>query len=160
MRLTTLCYLEQDGCYLMLHRTKKKEDLNEGKWIGVGGKLEPGESPEDCARREIREETGLTVQELRFRAVITFLSDRWKDEVMYLFTSGKFSGELKECDEGDLAWVPIDEVMALPGWEGDAIFLRKLQESDTEFFSLKLDYAGDDLRHAVLWEEGRETILR
>ncbi len=160
MKETTLCYLEKDGCYLMLYRNKKENDLNEGKWIGVGGKLEPRESPEDCARREIREETGLIAEELRFRAVITFLSDRWEDEMMYLFTSKEFHGELRDCDEGELLWVPVEKVIALPSWEGDRIFLEKLQEPGEEFFSLKLDYEGDVLRHAVLWEQGHEKIIR
>ena len=160
MKETTLCYLEKDGCWLMLHRIRKKQDLNEGKWIGVGGKLEERESPEDCARREIREETGLEVRELCFRAVITFLSDRWEDEQMYLFTSSDFYGELKDCDEGVLEWVPVEKVMNLPSWEGDRIFLEKLMRGDRDFFSLKLDYEGDVLRHAVLWENGREKILK
>ncbi|MCD8329080.1 MAG: 8-oxo-dGTP diphosphatase [Lachnospiraceae bacterium] len=159
MTETTLCYLEKDGCYLLLHRVKKKQDINEGKWIGVGGKREPGESPEDCARREIREETGLTVQELRFRAVITFLSDEWGEEMMYLFTSRQFTGELAECDEGELAWVPVEEAEQLPTWEGDRIFLQRLRERE-DFFSLKLVYHGEELVQAVLWEAGRERILR
>ena len=160
MTETTLCYLEKDGCYLMLYRNKKENDLNEGKWIGVGGKIEGRETPEEGARREIREETGLEAKELRLRSVITFLSDRWADERMYLFTSTEFEGELKECDEGELLWVPIDQVLELPAWEGDRIFLEKLQDPEQKYFSLLLDYVGETLQRAVLWEDGKEEIIR
>ena len=160
MRETTLCYLKRGGSWLMLHRTKKKNDQNGGKWIGVGGKLEPGESPEDCAFREIREETGFIADELHLRSVITFLSDEYEQERMYLFTSAKFHGNLADCDEGDLAWIPVDDVMALPTWEGDRIFLGKIRGSDEGFFSLKLRYEGDRLVQAEMWENGRRTIIR
>ena len=154
MKETTLCYLEKDGCYLMLHRTKKKNDENEGKWVGVGGKLESGECPEECAAREIREETGLRANRLNLRSVITFLSDQWENEIMYLFTCDDFEGELRECDEGDLAWIPVEEVMALPAWAGDCIFLEKIRDPEQGYFSLKLRYEGEILREAVLWEKG------
>lgn len=159
MKQTTLCYLEKDGAYLMLHRIKKKNDENQGKWIGVGGKLEEGESPEECARREIQEETGLFAQRLEFRGVITFVSDEWDAEVMYLFTSKEFSGELKECDEGELAWIPIDQVEKLPSWEGDRIFLEEMRKRK-DFFSLKLVYQGEVLQSAVLWENGLEKKIK
>ena len=159
MRLTTLCYLEKDGCYLMLHRTKKKNDGSLGKWIGVGGKMEAGESPEECALREIWEETGLQARHLELRSVITFISDQWEDEMMYLFSSRDFAGELKECDEGELAWIPVEDVEALPSWEGDRIFLRRLRQNE-DFYTLKLVYEGEDLRQAILWEKGEKAVLK
>jgi len=146
---TTLCYLERNGKYLMLHRVKKKNDLNQDKWIGVGGKFEEGESPEDCARREILEETGLTVRELGYRGIVTFVSDRYPSEHMHLFLARGFSGEETVCDEGDLAWIAKEELQALNLWEGDKIFLRLL-DTDCPFFSLKLQYEGDRLVLAVL----------
>lgn len=149
MKQTTLCYIERNGCYLMLHRTKKENDENAGKWIGVGGGLEEGESPEDCAAREIAEETGLRPLSLRFRGIVTFVSDQWGTEYMYLFTCRDFDGDVQECDEGDLRWIPIDEVEVLPAWEGDKIFLRLLSERQ-DFFSLKLCYRGETLESAVL----------
>lgn len=146
---TTLCYLERDGAYLMLHRTKKENDLNRDKWIGVGGKFEEGESPEECATREIYEETGLTVTALAYRGIVTFVSDRYPTEYMHLFTSSSFTGTLSECDEGVLEWVEKDRVPTLPLWEGDRIFLRLLAEG-APFFSLKLVYSGDTLTEASL----------
>ena len=146
---STLCYLEKDGAYLMLHRVKKKNDLNEGKWIGVGGKFEDKESPEECARREIFEETGLSVKSLRFRGIVTFVSDKWETEYMHLFTSTDFSGQLTDCDEGVLKWIPKEDLPALPQWEGDRIFLDLIAK-DAPGFSLKLCYRGDDLISAVL----------
>lgn len=143
MKMTTLCYIEQDGKYLMLHRTKKKNDINEGKWIGVGGHAEGNESPEDCLLREIKEETGLTLTSYRFRALITFVSDQQEPEMMCLFTADAFTGDLITCNEGDLKWVDKSEVPNLPTWEGDAIFLRLLLEDEPRFFTLKLVYEGD-----------------
>lgn len=148
--LTTLCYIEKDDKYLMLHRVKKKNDLNKDKWIGVGGKFEEGESPEECLLREVKEETGLTLLEYKFRGIITFISDEWGCEYMHLFTSARYEGELKECDEGELVWVPKNEIENLYLWEGDKIFLRLLQERDA-FFSLKLRYEGDELVESVLY---------
>lgn len=148
---TTLCYIEKENQYLMLHRTKKKNDLNEGKWIGVGGKFEPDETPEECLLREVKEETGLTLEKYRLRAVITFISDRWPTEYMYLFTASEYSGTLTDCNEGTLAWVDKDRILELPIWEGDRIFLEKLMESD-RFFTLKVAYQGDRLVESVLQE--------
>ena len=145
MHITTLCYIEQDGKYLMLHRTKKKHDINENKWIGVGGHAEGTEEPEECLLREVKEETGLTLTSYRFRALITFVSDQQEPEMMCLFTADGFTGELITCNEGDLVWVPKEEVPKLPTWEGDAIFLKLLLEDEERFFTLRLVYEGDKL---------------
>ena len=147
--MTTLVYLEKDGCYLMLHRVSKKNDVNKDKWIGVGGHFEEGESPEECARRETLEETGLYLDELTFRGIVTFSQEGYGTEYMCLFTSEHFHGELKECDEGVLEWVPKDKINTLNIWEGDFIFLDLLTK-DVPFFSLKLTYSGDSLTEAVL----------
>ncbi len=150
MRNTTLCYIERDGKYLLLHRVKKAVDENKDKWIGVGGKFREGESPEDCLLREVREETGLRLKSWRFRAVVTFVSDEWGTEYMHLFTSDDFEGSLRSgCEEGELAWIGREELLQMPIWEGDRIFLRLLAE-DAPFFSLKLRYVGDTLAEAVL----------
>ena len=149
MKLTTLCYLERGDEYLMLHRTKKKNDENHDKWIGVGGKFEANESPEDCMRREIFEETGLTVTEYRYRGIVTFVSDLYETEYMHLFTVTDWTGEARECDEGELAWIKKQKLFDLTLWQGDRIFLKLLQE-DVPFFSLKLTYRGDELIEAVL----------
>jgi len=146
---TTLCYLEQDGKYLMLHRTKKENDANKDKWIGIGGKFEDKESPEDCARREVYEETGLTLRSHRYAGIVTFVSDRWPTEYMHLFHSVDFSGTLRDCDEGELEWIRKEDLLALKLWEGDKIFLRLL-DSDESFFSLKLKYEGETLVFAQL----------
>ena len=149
MKQTTLCYLERGDEYLMLHRTKKENDENHDKWIGVGGKFEAGESPEDWMRREILEETGLTVADYRYRGIVTFVSDIYETEYMHLFTVTDWTGEARECDEGELAWIKKQKLFDLTLWEGDRIFLRLLQE-DAPFFSLKLTYRGDELTEAVL----------
>lgn len=149
MKNTTLCYLEQDGCYLLLHRIKKENDLNKDKWIGVGGKLEENESPEDCMRREVLEETGLTVTRWRYCAIVTFVSDRYEGEYMHLFHITGFQGGLKDCDEGVLEWVPHEKFRQLPQWEGDQIFIRMMEEA-VPFFSLKLTYEGDQLTNVAL----------
>ncbi len=147
---TTLCYIEKDGAYLMIHRVKKKNDLNHDKWIGVGGKFEVGESPFDCARREICEECGIAPKNLRYRAVITFVSDEYGTEYMHLFTADDYEGEIDyNCDEGVLEWVKKEDVPALPIWEGDKIFFELLEKED-RFFSLKLTYEGDKLVSHVL----------
>lgn len=149
MKMTTLCYPERNGKYLMLHRTKKANDENHDKWIGVGGKFEADESPEDCMRREVLEETGLTVTNFRYRGIVTFVSDEWGCEYMHLFSVTDWTGEFRECDEGELAWIDKKELLDLPMWEGDRIFL-KLLDSDEPFFSLKLTYSGERLVSAVL----------
>ena len=147
---TTLCYIQKGEEYLMLHRVKKENDLNHDKWIGIGGKFEDKESPEDCLLREVREETGLTLTNYRYRGIVTFVSDRWPTEYMHLFTAGGYTGTLKECDEGVLEWVPKRRLLELPHWEGDAIFLNLIDREDQPFFSLKLCYEGDTLVEAVL----------
>ena len=144
MKNTCLCYIEKDGKYLMLHRVKKENDVNRDKWIGIGGKFEEGESPEECLLRETLEETGLTLSSFSFRGVVTFVSDEYETEYMFLYTSKDFSGELKDCDEGVLEWVDIKKVYDLALWEGDRIFL-KLLENNAPFFTLKLRYSGDRL---------------
>ncbi len=153
---TTLCYIEQDGKYLMLHRVKKKNDINHDKWIGIGGKFEDKESPEDCALREVKEETGLTLTSYAYRGLVTFVSDQYETEYMHLFTADGFTGELIDCDEGTLEWVDKALVPTLPTWAGDRIFLELLAR-DVPFFSLKLEYVGDTLVRAVL--DGRERSL-
>ena len=149
MRNTTLVHLERGGQYLMLHRVKKEHDENHDKWVGIGGKFEPGESPEDCALREVREETGLTMRSWSYRGIVTFVSDEWGTEYMHLFHSADFEGTVKDCDEGVLEWVDKHALLDLPIWEGDKIFLRLL-DTDRPFFSLKLRYQGDRLMEAVL----------
>lgn len=133
----------------MLHRTKKENDENKDKWIGIGGKFLPGESPEDCMLRESREETGLDILSWKYRAIVTFVSDEWGTEYMHLFTADKWTGELIECNEGELEWIDREKLRNLSMWEGDKIFLRLL-ETDEPFFSLKLCYSGDKLCKAVL----------
>ena len=146
-RLTTLCYLARNGAYLILHRTTKEHDENGDKWIGVGGKFEPVESPEECALREVREETGLTMLKPKFRGIVTFVSDEWGVEYMHLFTCTDFTGDLIECDEGDLVWLPKRELLGKKMWAGDKIFLKALDERE-DFFSLKLVYRGEELVEA------------
>lgn len=141
--LSTLCYIERDGKYLMLHRTVKKNDVNKDKWIGVGGHFEADESPDECLLREVKEETGYTLTSYRFRGIVTFISGGGVTEYMSLFTADGFEGEPIPCDEGELEWVDIDKLETLNLWEGDKIFLRLLKE-DAEFFSLKLVYDGGD----------------
>lgn len=147
---TTLCYIRRGGDYLMLHRIKKENDLNHDKWIGVGGKFEDKESPEDCLLREVREETGLTLTQYRYRGLVTFVSNQYPTEYMHLFTADAFEGSLKDCNEGVLEWIPQETLMQLPHWEGDAIFLNLIAQDETPFFSLKLRYEGEDLAEAVL----------
>lgn len=146
---TTLCYLEQNGCYLMLHRIKKKNDVNHDKWIGVGGKFAPGETAEACAMREVWEETGLTMQSPAYRGIVDFTCEPWPAERMHLYTCTDFTGTLTDCNEGTLEWVPKPEVENLPIWQGDKIFLRLLAEG-APFFHLELTYHGDTLVQAVL----------
>ena len=140
MQLTTLCYIERDGCYLMMNRNKKANDENEGKWIGVGGHMEENEAPEECVLREIKEETGLEVTNLRLRGIITFILPDWGNELTFLYTAKTDTAETLPCSEGTLAWIPISKIPELPLWEGDRIFLPLLQ-SRQDCFSLKLIYA-------------------
>ena len=147
---TTLCYVTRGEKVLMLHRTKKKNDINQDKWIGIGGKFEGTEAPEECLLREAKEETGLTLTSWRCRGVITFLTNNPQDgEYMYLFTADSFAGDLKECNEGDLQWVDREFLNQLPKWEGDQIFLDLLWQ-DAPFFLLTLRYDGDKLAEAIL----------
>ena len=149
MKMTTLCYLERNGRYLMIHRTKKENDANHDKWMGVGGHFENGESPEDCMLREVWEETGLTVTAFRHRGIVTFVSDQWPCEYMHLFTCTDWTGTLGECNEGDLEWIDKQKLYDLTMWQGDRIFLELL-DSQKPFFSLKLTYRGETLTSAVL----------
>ncbi|MBR0434900.1 MAG: 8-oxo-dGTP diphosphatase [Lachnospiraceae bacterium] len=146
---TTLCYIEKDNKYLMLHRVKKVNDLNHDKWVGIGGKFLENETPDECLLREVKEETGLTLTAYRLRGVITFLSNKWEGEYMYLYTATGYTGEMTECDEGNLEWVDIDKVCALPIWEGDKLFFEELRR-DRGFFTMMLKYEGDRLvEHSV-----------
>lgn len=154
--LSTLCYIQRGGQYLMLYRNAKKNDLNAGKWIGVGGKFEDGESPEDCLRREVLEETGLSLTRFAFRGIVTFVSDESPTEYMHLFTADGFEGELTCCNEGTLAWQPMDRLEQLPMWVGDRVFLRLLAQN-APFFSLKLVYQGSKLVQA--WLNGQKMPL-
>ncbi len=149
MKNSTLCYIEKDGKYLMLHRTKKEKDENKDKWIGVGGKFEEGESPFDCICREVREETGLTVKPI-FRGIVTFVMEELGTEYMHLFTATDFLGEMIDCDEGELAWVKKDEVKSLPIWEGDKLFLDLLaRDVPLIFLTLRYDKNGSLLSHEL-----------
>lgn len=148
MKNTSLCYLERGGQYLMLHRVKKENDENKDKWIGIGGKFEPGESPEDCVCREVLEETGLRLTDYRYCGIVTFVNGGWT-EYMHLFHATSFEGQLRECDEGVLEWIDKKRLTSLQQWEGDKIFLRLL-DLHVPFFSLKLVYDGDTLTDAVL----------
>lgn len=148
--LTTLCYIEKENKYLMMHRIKKEKDINKDKWIGVGGHFEKDESPEECLLREVKEETGLTLTSYRFRGLITFISDQWNTEYMCLYTADGYEGELvSDCREGTLEWVDKSQLEELNLWEGDYIFLDLLEKRN-DFFSLKLRYEGDDLKEVCL----------
>lgn len=156
MKNTTLCYLLKGDSVLLLHRVKKENDLNHDKWIGIGGKFEENESPEECLVREAWEETGLTLTGYQYRGIVTFVSDRWEGEYMHLYTATEWTGTIKECDEGVLEWVSLEKMKELPQWEGDRIFLRLLEEG-APFFSLKLCYEGDCLVYAAL--NGKELAV-
>ena len=148
-KLTTLCYIEKDDSYLMLHRVSKKHDVNKDKWIGIGGHFEENESPEECLLREAKEETGLTLTNWSFRGIVTFISEGQDTEYMCLYTADGYEGEMIPCNEGVLEWVKKEDLLKLNLWEGDKIFLKLLQEN-APFFSLKLAYKGDQLEEAVL----------
>lgn len=146
---TTLCYIERGDEYLMLHRVKKENDINKDKWIGLGGKFEENESPEDCLLREVKEESGLELFSWKYRGIVTFINTKCESEFMHLFTADGFKGNISACDEGELQWIKKSELLKLSLWEGDKIFLRLL-DTDEPFFSLKLSYDGDELLEAVL----------
>ncbi len=152
MKQTTLCYIDNGDSYLMLHRVKKENDASHGKWIGVGGKCEADESPDECMLREVKEETGLDITEWHYRGIVTFISDTWPNEYMHLFTATAWRGEpdMSIDDEGTLAWIPKTGLMDLNLWEGDRIFLRLLLDDATPFFSLKLVYEHDEMTSATL----------
>ena len=149
MKETTLCYVQKDNDYLMLHRIKKEEDVNEGKWIGIGGRIEDGETPEQCLVREAKEETGLLLTSYQYRGIVHFRSEDYEDEDMHLFTADVFEGELTECNEGVLKWIDRDKIYDLPMWEGDKLFLGLIR-SDVSFFNLTLKYKDDKLVSATL----------
>ena len=155
MVLTTLCYIEKEDSFLMLHRVKKEKDVNKDKWIGVGGKFKSGESPDECLLREVWEETGLRLTSYRPRGILTFQSVGWEQEYIFLYTADGFEGEITDCMEGNLEWVPKGEVERLNLWEGDKLFLKLLGE-DAPFFSLKLSYQGNTLVEAIL--DGRQIV--
>ena len=152
MKQTTLCYIDNGDIYLMLHRVKKANDASHGKWIGVGGKCEADESPDECMLREVKEETGLEITRWQYRGIVTFISDTWPNEYMHLFTATEWRGEpdMSIDDEGTLAWVPKTDLMTLNLWEGDRIFLRLLLDKEQPFFSLKLVYVQDEMTKATL----------
>ena len=156
MKETTLCYIEKDNRYLMLYRNKLKDDPNKGKWLGIGGKLEQGETPDDAAVREVYEETGLRLNSYNYRGIVNFISDIYPDEAMHLYYSSDFEGIVKDCDEGELRWIEKDRLCSLPMWEGDKIFLS-LIEKDIPFFRLTLRYNKDSLTSAEL--DGRELTI-
>lgn len=157
MRNTTLCYVERDGRYLMMHRVKKENDVNRDKWIGIGGGFENNESPEDCVRREALEETGLTLGEVKLYSVVTFIIEGGVCEQMFLFKCEDFSGELIECNEGTLEWINKSDLYSLNLWDGDKIFLKKI-ENGCEFFTLKLVYdAQGSLVEAI--ENGSKRLV-
>lgn len=151
MILSSLCYLEKEGNYLMLHRTKKQKDINKGKWLGVGGKLEKDETPEECIIREVKEETGLQLEEYELRGFVTYVSNQCQTEYMYVFYSNKFSGQLQECNEGELAWIKKEDVLSLPTWEGDHFFIENILNNEP-FFSMKFVYEGDKLIDYIIKE--------
>ena len=145
MTITTLCYIENNEQYLMLHRTKKQNDINQGKWIGVGGHVENEESPEECLVREVKEETGFTLTSYRLRGLVSFINSECESELMCVFTADEYTGNLITCEEGDLQWIAKMQVPDLPTWEGDRVFLELLLSDEQRFFSIKLQYEGDRL---------------
>lgn len=151
MILSTICYIEKNNQYLMLHRTKKENDISKDKWIGIGGKFENNESPEECIKREVFEETGLKLKTFKLRGIVTYTSKEWETEYMYIFTSNDFEGDLIECNEGDLEWIDKEKIVNLNTWEGDKLFLKKL-ENDNNFFTMKFEYDGDNLLNYIIYD--------
>lgn len=151
MILSTICYIEKNNKYLMLHRTKKENDISKDKWIGIGGKFENNESPEECIKREVFEETGLKLKTFKLRGIVTYTSKEWETEYMYIFTSNDFEGDLIECNEGDLEWIDKEKIVNLNTWEGDKLFLKKL-ENDNNFFTMKFEYDGDNLLNYIIYD--------
>ncbi len=151
MILSTICYIEKNNQYLMLHRTKKEKDISKDKWIGIGGKFENNESPEECIKREVFEETGLKLKTFKLRGIVTYTSKEWETEYMYIFTSNDFEGDLIECNEGDLEWIDKEKIVNLNTWEGDKLFLKKL-ENDNNFFTMKFEYDGDNLLNYIIYD--------
>ncbi len=151
MILSTICYIEKNNKYLMLHRTKKENDISKDKWIGIGGKFENNESPEECIKREVFEETGLKLKTFKLRGIVTYTSKEWETEYMYIFTSNDFEGNLIECNEGDLEWIDKEKIVNLNTWEGDKLFLKKL-ENDNNFFTMKFEYDGDNLLNYIIYD--------
>jgi len=149
MKETTLCYIENENRYLMLYRNKKEKDINMGKWIGIGGKLENGETPAECVKREITEETSLEIKELRYRGKVNFISDVYDDELMHLFTAKSQSDKFSLCTEGELKWIAKEDILSLNLWEGDKVFLKYLLKGKKEFFNLSLIYQGEKLKRVV-----------
>ena len=159
MKLTTLCYINDHDRYLMLFRNKKQDDPNEGKWIGIGGRVEEGEAPWECMKREVKEETGLTVTRSAFLGVITFISDRWEDEMMFLYRADGFTGEQRsDCLEGTLSWIDKDRIMSLPLWEGDKLFLPELIDGKNDI-NMKLVYEGETLKEAYRFDAAGEVAI-
>ena len=150
MKQTSLCYIENSGRYLMMHRISKDNDENKGKWIGVGGKFEEGESPEDCMLRETFEETGIKVTDFKYRGIVTFVSDIYETEHMHLFTATSATDTFLPCDEGELSWIEKERILSLNLWEGDRVFLKLMEDEERPFFSLKLVYLGDELTRVIL----------
>ena len=157
MKQTTLCYIERDNQYLMLHRTKKADDYNHDKWVGIGGHIEPGETARDCVLREVWEETGLQLLDCAYRGIVRFRSDSYEPEDMHLFSATSFTGEIIDCDEGDLAWIDKGDLLRLTMWEGDKVFL-KLLDTRQDFFDLTLTYHGDALAGATLDGQPMENL--
>lgn len=139
-----MAYIEKDGKYLMIHRTKKEKDLNKDKYLAVGGRFEIDESPDECIFREVKEETGLTMTDFKYRGVVTFVSEGFISEYMFIYTCTAFTGELIECNEGDLYWIDKDKILDLPMWAGDRFFLEKIEKGESSF-SMKVCYKGDEL---------------
>ena len=158
MEKTTLCYIEQNDCYLMLHRTKEECDMNKDKWLGIGGHFEKGETPDECIIREVKEETNLTLTDYTLRGIILFEENDYK-EMIYLYTSTAFKGKIKECLEGDLVWVNKDDVLNLNIWEGDKVFLKMLNDKEP-YFILKLIYDNDKFIGSELLDDIPEVYKR